>query len=145
MRVLGIPSRVVTVFNAAHDTDRSLAIEEYYSTSGDKLNLSNDSVWLVPLALTKITLCPLSLEAIRMVWHGNYNSVHCFCMTLIYMDIWLQRREGAKISIAWCHNLRHCFILGFIYLSIAFIWPLIGYFHFLLLCTSVLQFGGKTF
>lgn len=50
MRVLGIPSRVVTVFNAAHDTDASLTIEEYYSSTGEKLNLSKDSVWLV--------LCP---------------------------------------------------------------------------------------
>lgn len=47
MRVLGIPSRVVTVFNAAHDTDANLTIEEYYSSTGEKLDLSKDSVWLV--------------------------------------------------------------------------------------------------
>lgn len=47
MRVLGIPARVVTVFNAAHDTDASLAIEEYYTTRGQKLSLSKDSVWSV--------------------------------------------------------------------------------------------------
>ena len=51
MRVLGIPSRVVTVFNAAHDTDGSLAVEEYYSSTGEKLNLTKDSVWLVSLCL----------------------------------------------------------------------------------------------
>lgn len=51
MRVLGIPSRVVTVFNAAHDTDGNLSIEEYYSSTGEKLNLTKDSVWLVPLCL----------------------------------------------------------------------------------------------
>ncbi|XP_041654427.1 protein-glutamine gamma-glutamyltransferase 2-like isoform X2 [Cheilinus undulatus] len=45
MRVLGIPSRVVTVFNAAHDGDGSLSIEEYYSSTGEKLNLSKDSIW----------------------------------------------------------------------------------------------------
>ncbi|XP_068163025.1 protein-glutamine gamma-glutamyltransferase 2-like isoform X2 [Antennarius striatus] len=45
MRVLGIPSRVVTVFNAAHDTDGSRNVEEYYSTKGEKLNLSKDSIW----------------------------------------------------------------------------------------------------
>ncbi|XP_041654421.1 protein-glutamine gamma-glutamyltransferase 2-like isoform X2 [Cheilinus undulatus] len=45
MRALGIPSRVVTVFNAAHDGDCSLSVEEYYSTTGEKLNLSRDSVW----------------------------------------------------------------------------------------------------
>lgn len=51
MRVLGIPSRVVTVFNAAHDGDGSLKIEEYYTSTGEKLNLSKDSVWLVSLPL----------------------------------------------------------------------------------------------
>ncbi|XP_075951458.1 protein-glutamine gamma-glutamyltransferase 5-like [Anarhichas minor] len=45
MRVLGIPSRVVTVFNAAHDGDGNLKIEEYYSNTGEKLNLSKDSIW----------------------------------------------------------------------------------------------------
>lgn len=120
MRVLGIPSRVVTVFNAAHDTDRSLAIEEYYSSSGDKLNLSNDSVWLVSLALTKITLWLLFLEAIRMVWHGKYNSAHCFCMTLYYLYGHLTPEERRSQNFHG-HNLRHCFILCFICLSIAFI------------------------
>ncbi|XP_078110502.1 protein-glutamine gamma-glutamyltransferase 5-like isoform X2 [Sander vitreus] len=46
MRVLGIPSRVVTVFNAAHDGDGNLNIDEYYSSTGEKLNLNNnDSIW----------------------------------------------------------------------------------------------------
>lgn len=51
MRVLGIPSRVVTVFNAAHDSDGNLSIEEYYSNMGEKLNLTKDSVWLVSVFL----------------------------------------------------------------------------------------------
>ncbi|XP_056279638.1 protein-glutamine gamma-glutamyltransferase 5-like [Pseudoliparis swirei] len=45
MRVLGIPSRVVTVFNSAHDSDGNLIIQEYYSSTGEKLNLSKDSIW----------------------------------------------------------------------------------------------------
>ncbi|XP_069550242.1 protein-glutamine gamma-glutamyltransferase 5-like [Brachyistius frenatus] len=45
MRVLGIPSRVVTVFNAAHDTDGSVKIEEYYTSTGEKIGLSKDSIW----------------------------------------------------------------------------------------------------
>uniref|UniRef100_A0A673BMF9 protein-glutamine gamma-glutamyltransferase n=1 Tax=Sphaeramia orbicularis TaxID=375764 RepID=A0A673BMF9_9TELE len=45
MRVLGIPSRVVTVFNAAHDVNANLTIEEYYSSRGEKLGLSKDSIW----------------------------------------------------------------------------------------------------
>ncbi|XP_008316607.1 protein-glutamine gamma-glutamyltransferase 5-like isoform X2 [Cynoglossus semilaevis] len=45
MRVLGIPSRVVTVFNAGHDGNANTQIEEVYSTTGEKLNLSKDSIW----------------------------------------------------------------------------------------------------
>uniref|UniRef100_A0A3B4YB39 protein-glutamine gamma-glutamyltransferase n=1 Tax=Seriola lalandi dorsalis TaxID=1841481 RepID=A0A3B4YB39_SERLL len=45
MRVLGIPSRVVTVFNAAHDCNSNGKIEEYYSSTGEKLNMSRDSIW----------------------------------------------------------------------------------------------------
>ncbi|XP_015252084.1 PREDICTED: protein-glutamine gamma-glutamyltransferase 5-like [Cyprinodon variegatus] len=45
MRVLGIPSRVVTVFDAAHDTNANTTIEEYYTTTGEKLGWSRDSIW----------------------------------------------------------------------------------------------------
>ncbi|KAM6927177.1 transglutaminase 5, like [Xenentodon cancila] len=45
MRVLGIPCRVVSNFNSAHDTNGNLVIEEYYSEKGLKLNLSKDSIW----------------------------------------------------------------------------------------------------
>ncbi|KAM7402423.1 hypothetical protein PAMP_017665 [Pampus punctatissimus] len=45
MRVLGIPCRVVTNFNSAHDTNKNLVIEEYYSEKGEKLNHSRDSIW----------------------------------------------------------------------------------------------------
>lgn len=45
MRVLGIPCRVITNFNSAHDTDGNLVIEEYYSATGQKLNCTKDSIW----------------------------------------------------------------------------------------------------
>ncbi|KAM8867178.1 transglutaminase 5, like isoform 1-T1 [Synchiropus picturatus] len=45
MRVLGIPCRVVTNFNSAHDTNGNLVIEEYYSETGQKLRRSKDSIW----------------------------------------------------------------------------------------------------
>uniref|UniRef100_UPI0037E9AFDD transglutaminase 5, like n=1 Tax=Semicossyphus pulcher TaxID=241346 RepID=UPI0037E9AFDD len=45
MRVLGIPCRVVTNFNSAHDTNDNLVIEEFYSECGQKLNRSKDSIW----------------------------------------------------------------------------------------------------
>uniref|UniRef100_A0A4W4HQP1 protein-glutamine gamma-glutamyltransferase n=1 Tax=Electrophorus electricus TaxID=8005 RepID=A0A4W4HQP1_ELEEL len=45
MRALGIPSRVVTGFNSAHDTNGNLVIEEYYSEAGEKLPQGRDSIW----------------------------------------------------------------------------------------------------
>ncbi|XP_029579021.1 protein-glutamine gamma-glutamyltransferase 5 [Salmo trutta] len=45
MRVLGIPSRVVTIFNSAHDTNGNLVIEEYYTNTGEKISMSKDSIW----------------------------------------------------------------------------------------------------
>ncbi|XP_051985801.1 transglutaminase 5, like isoform X2 [Xyrauchen texanus] len=45
MRALGIPTRVVTNFNSAHDTNGNLEIEEYYTETGEKLSLSRDSIW----------------------------------------------------------------------------------------------------
>ncbi|KAM9409024.1 transglutaminase 5, like [Pholidichthys leucotaenia] len=45
MRVLGIPCRVVTNFNSAHDTNANLVIEEYYSERGQKLKCTRDSIW----------------------------------------------------------------------------------------------------
>ncbi|XP_022068145.2 transglutaminase 5, like [Acanthochromis polyacanthus] len=45
LRVLGIPCRVITNFNSAHDTNDNLVIEEYYSETGQKMKRSNDSIW----------------------------------------------------------------------------------------------------
>uniref|UniRef100_A0A8C1N7J9 protein-glutamine gamma-glutamyltransferase n=1 Tax=Cyprinus carpio TaxID=7962 RepID=A0A8C1N7J9_CYPCA len=45
MRALGIPTRVITNFNSAHDTDGNMVIEEYYNEMGEKLSISNDSIW----------------------------------------------------------------------------------------------------
>ncbi|XP_075701351.1 protein-glutamine gamma-glutamyltransferase 5-like [Rhinoderma darwinii] len=46
MRSLGIPTRVVTNFDSAHDTNNNLMIDEFYDTTGKKLSKeSNDSIW----------------------------------------------------------------------------------------------------
>lgn len=48
LRVLGIPSRSVTNFSSAHDTNRNRTIDKYYNEDGEKisyLSSGSDSVW----------------------------------------------------------------------------------------------------
>ncbi|CAM9574259.1 unnamed protein product [Bubo scandiacus] len=45
LRSLGIPTRVITNFNSAHDTNINLSIDKYVDISGKTLHLTEDSVW----------------------------------------------------------------------------------------------------
>ncbi|KAM6242648.1 protein-glutamine gamma-glutamyltransferase 6-like [Spheniscus humboldti] len=45
LRSLGIPTRVVTNFNSAHDRNINLSIDKYVDISGKTLHLTEDSVW----------------------------------------------------------------------------------------------------
>ncbi|MEE6513868.1 hypothetical protein FKM82_021706 [Ascaphus truei] len=46
MRCLGIPSRIVTNFNSAHDTDTDLIIDQLYDSTGKTISKDgSDSIW----------------------------------------------------------------------------------------------------
>ncbi|XP_058860040.1 protein-glutamine gamma-glutamyltransferase 2-like [Acipenser ruthenus] len=45
LRALGIPSRVVTNFLSAHDSNSNLIIEQYYDENGTIIKKTRDSIW----------------------------------------------------------------------------------------------------
>ncbi|NXT94783.1 TGM2 glutamyltransferase, partial [Anhinga rufa] len=45
MRCLGIPSRVVTNYYSAHDTNGNLVIDRYLSETGEEVQRSKDMIW----------------------------------------------------------------------------------------------------
>lgn len=58
LRILGIPSRSVTNFNSAHDTNRNRTIDFYYDENGDELEYlktGDDSIWYVTIIVIPLS------------------------------------------------------------------------------------------
>ncbi|KAG8446606.1 hypothetical protein GDO86_014162 [Hymenochirus boettgeri] len=45
LRCLGIPARVITNYNSAHNTDGNLCVDLHYDPDGKPLETSDDSIW----------------------------------------------------------------------------------------------------
>ncbi|KAM4691830.1 protein-glutamine gamma-glutamyltransferase E-like [Rhinophrynus dorsalis] len=45
LRCLGIPTRLITNFNSAHNTDTNLNVDLHYDPEGKFLEISDDSIW----------------------------------------------------------------------------------------------------
>ncbi|XP_072259313.1 protein-glutamine gamma-glutamyltransferase E-like [Pyxicephalus adspersus] len=44
-RALGLPCRIITNYNSAHDANGDLIIDRYFNVRGDPVELSDDSIW----------------------------------------------------------------------------------------------------
>lgn len=99
MRVLGIPCRVVTNFNSAHDTNANLVIEEYYSPMGKKLPRSKDSIWSVPPPLC-------------LLWRPKCRVCQCFLLKTwscflplrnfhVWVESWMRRQDLGMAYDGW--------------------------------------------
>jgi len=45
LRAIGIPTRSVTNFQSAHDTDASMTIDSHFDEEGEPIKALDDSVW----------------------------------------------------------------------------------------------------
>lgn len=45
LRALGLPTRSVTNFESAHDTDNSMTIDFHHDEEGNPVDELNDSIW----------------------------------------------------------------------------------------------------
>ncbi|XP_072487656.1 protein-glutamine gamma-glutamyltransferase 2 isoform X2 [Notamacropus eugenii] len=128
MRCLGIPCRVITNFNSAHDSNANLVIDLYRDEKGDRLNAMNEMIWNyhcwvegwmnrpdlkpgcngwqvidpTPQEKSEETYCcgPASVKAIK---NGDVNTRYDtpFVFAEINADVveWMRKKDGTTLKL----------------------------------------------
>lgn len=112
MRVLGIPTRVVTNFNSAHDTNGNQVIDEYYTEKGEKLP-HRDSIWSVVIGTSgdyttytewSITTLPYYFDFIIMIGTKVLGLIllYLICRNFhVWVECWMKRGDLPKGYDGW--------------------------------------------